>query len=94
VVDQFCSWLVAEGWSVEREVKYVDVLARRNAVTLYGEAKGRTAEVGVDVDTLYGQLLRRMPEERRETDRLAVIVTAEAPTETRSNRNSRFWITR
>jgi hypothetical protein len=28
---------------------------------LYAEAKGRTAAIGLDVDTLYGQLLRRMP---------------------------------
>jgi hypothetical protein len=51
VIDQFCSWLVADGWSVEREVKFVDVLARRNDVTQYGEANGRTAAAGLDVDT-------------------------------------------
>jgi hypothetical protein len=41
----------------------VDVKATRGGVTLFAEAKGRTQEVGLDVDTLYGQLLRRIPEE-------------------------------
>ena len=63
VVAAFCRHLESEGWTVEREVKFVDVLARRDDVTLYAEAKGRTAAMGLDVDTLYGQLLRRVPEE-------------------------------
>jgi hypothetical protein len=44
-------------------VKHVDVLATRGTQRLYAEAKGRTASVGLDVDTLYGQLLHRMPRE-------------------------------
>ncbi|HEX5905387.1 MAG TPA: tyrosine-type recombinase/integrase [Propionibacteriaceae bacterium] len=35
----------------------------RGTQRLYAEAKGRTASVGLDVDTLYGQLLHRMPPE-------------------------------
>lgn len=31
------------------------------SVTLYIEAKGRTRSAGTDVDTAFGQLLRRMP---------------------------------
>jgi len=37
------------------------VVAQRNGRTLYAEAKGRTSSPGLDVDTLYGQLLRRIP---------------------------------
>ncbi len=44
-------------------MKHVDVLATRGTQRLYAEAKGRTASVGLDVDTLYGQLLHRMPAE-------------------------------
>jgi hypothetical protein len=61
VVAAFCGYLRSEGWEVEREVKFVDVLAKRGGVTLYAEAKGRTEAIGLDVDTLYGQLLRRVP---------------------------------
>jgi len=56
----FCAWLERERWSVEREVSFVAVLARRDGVTLYAEAKGRTTSLGLDVDSRYGQLLRRM----------------------------------
>jgi hypothetical protein len=63
VVAAFCDYLRAEGWEVEREVKFVDVLAKKGDVTLYAEAKGRTVAIGLDVDTLYGQLLRRAPED-------------------------------
>ena len=61
VVDAFCAWLLARGWSVEREVSFVDVLARHpDGRVLFAEAKGRTSATGLDIDTLYGQLLRRM----------------------------------
>lgn len=42
------------------EVDHADVVATREGVTLIAEAKGRTSSPGLDVDTLYGQLLRRM----------------------------------
>jgi len=45
---------------VAREVEFADVYAERGVERLYAEAKGRTAAIGLDVDTLYGQLLRRM----------------------------------
>jgi len=63
VVDAFCRWLEASGWSVRREVDFVDVAAVRGDERLYAEAKGRTAAIGTDLDTLYGQLLRRMPDD-------------------------------
>lgn len=50
VIASFCAWLESEGWSVEREISFVDVLARRDCVSLYAEAKGRTTSPGLDVD--------------------------------------------
>jgi hypothetical protein len=61
IVDAFAAWLEAGGWQVRREVDFCDLVASRKRETLYVEAKGRTAAIGLDVDTLYGQLLRRMP---------------------------------
>ncbi len=74
VVDAFEAWLLAEGWAVDREVKFVDLRAEHpDGRLLYVEAKGHTTSPGLDVDTLYGQLLRRMrPEE--EQARYAVVV--------------------
>ncbi|MBS1845663.1 MAG: hypothetical protein JST53_14700 [Actinobacteria bacterium] len=48
--------------------------ARRGPETLYAEAKGRTAAIGLDVDTLYGQLLRRMPIADQPIARFALVV--------------------
>lgn len=60
MVAAFCDWLISQGWTVAREVDFVDVLAERGGERLLAEAKGRTASPGLDVDTMYGQLLRRM----------------------------------
>jgi hypothetical protein len=60
VVRAFTEWLGRQGWTVDREVEFVDVYAERGSERLYAEAKGRTAAIGLDVDTMYGQLLRRM----------------------------------
>jgi hypothetical protein len=60
VVAAFTAWLQLNGWEVDTEVNFVDVYARRGDEQLYAEAKGRTTEPGLDVDTAYGQLLRRM----------------------------------
>lgn len=59
VIKAFTTWLTDSGWTVTREVDFCDVVARRGTTTLYAEAKGRTTSPGLDVDTLYGQLLRR-----------------------------------
>jgi hypothetical protein len=56
------------------EVEHVDVVADRGNQRLYAEAKGRTAPMGLDVDTLYGQLLRRMPADQVGTAVFAVVV--------------------
>ncbi len=46
------------------EQEFVDLVARRGNETIYAEAKGRTkSRPGAGLDTLYGQLLRRMPAE-------------------------------
>ena len=63
VVPAFRQWLEAQGWETETETEFVDVVASRGPARLFAEAKGRTASPGLDVDTLYGQLLRRMPAE-------------------------------
>lgn len=77
VVDAFVAWLEADGWAVAREVACCDVVARRGDEVLYAEAKGRTTEVGLDVDTLYGQLLRRVPLDATSA-RFGVVVPTEA----------------
>ena len=61
VVDAFVAWLQENGWTADTEVNFVDVCARRGDERLYAEAKGRTEAIGLDVDTLYGQLLRGWP---------------------------------
>lgn len=60
VVDAVCAWLRADGWTVRTEVHWVDVLAERGGRTLMIEAKGSTSSPGLDIDTAFGQLLRRM----------------------------------
>jgi hypothetical protein len=74
VVDAFCAWLGKEGWTTEREVKFLDVLATRGDERLYAEAKGITTSPGLDIDTLYGQLLRRMPPDEIGEAIFAVVV--------------------
>src|SRR4051812_47229371 len=62
VVPAFRRWLEAEGWETEIEAGFVDVVARRGNETIYAEVKGRSkSRPGAGLDTLYGQLLRRMP---------------------------------
>lgn len=60
VVDHFRRWLETDGWQVDLEVAWVDITATRDDHTLVAEAKGTTTSAGLDVDTAYGQLLRRM----------------------------------
>ncbi|MEV8588955.1 hypothetical protein AB0424_18690 [Streptomyces sp. NPDC051180] len=61
VVDTFRTWLLAEGWTpVDPTDRWTDLEAVRGEQRLICEAKGRTSEKGIDADTGYGQLLRRM----------------------------------
>jgi len=74
VVRSFCAALAADGWDVATEVGYVDVVARRDGATIRAEAKGHTSSPGLDVDTMYGQLLRRMRPDDEPGVRYAVVV--------------------
>jgi hypothetical protein len=76
VVAAFVGWLQRGGWDVSREVEFVDVYAERGPVKLYAEPKGRTAAIGLDVDTLYGQLLRRMKDAEASARYAVVVPTA------------------
>jgi hypothetical protein len=80
VVAAFCAHLREHGWSVAPKVHRwdVDVLADRDGARIYAEVKGITADSGTDVDTAYGQLLRRMPAEDEPATHYAVVVPAEA----------------
>lgn len=76
VVPAFREWLEAQGWETETETGFVDLVAHRGDETIYAEVKGRTkSRPGAGLDTLYGQLLRRMPaEEVGPNTRFAVVV--------------------
>ena len=80
VVSAFCGWLTDDGWTVKREVDFCDVVAERGDETLFAEAKGRTAAIGLNVDTLYGQLLRRVPLHDTGAARFGVVVPTSART--------------
>src|SRR3954468_15811170 len=65
VVPAFRRWLETQGWETETETGFVDVVAHRGNETIYAEVKGRTkSRPGAGLDTLYGQLLRRMSAEQ------------------------------
>jgi hypothetical protein len=77
VVPAFRRWLEAQGWKTDTERDFVDLVAHRGGETIYAEVKGRTkSRSGAGLDTLYGQLLRRMPAEevRGSNPRFAVVV--------------------
>jgi hypothetical protein len=76
VVDAFVAWLQEGGWTAETEVNSADVCARRGDERLYAEAKGRTADIGLDIDTLYGQFLRRMADPGADARYAVVVPTA------------------
>jgi hypothetical protein len=78
IVDAFHDYLEREGWTVRREVEFCDLVADRDNDRLYVEAKGRTTSPGLDIDTMYGQLLRRMPPADHAQARFVVVVPREA----------------
>jgi hypothetical protein len=72
----FVRFLEAEGWTIRRQVGGHDIEATRGTEVLRAEVKGRTgASTGLDIDTMYGQLLRRM---RDDGATYAVVVPREA----------------
>jgi hypothetical protein len=77
VVPAFRRSLESQGWETETETGFVDVVAHRGAETISAEVKGRTkSRSGAGLDTLYGQLLRRMPVEEvgEPSTRCAVVI--------------------
>ncbi|MEY9862000.1 hypothetical protein ABH935_007643 [Catenulispora sp. GAS73] len=64
VVEVFSAWLVEQGWEcaeLPRHGDRPDIDARHpDGRRLIVEAKGFTRDAGTDLDTGYGQLLRRM----------------------------------
>lgn len=52
---------------------HVDFVARRGVEHIVAEVKGTTSSAGLDVDTAYGQLLRRMVDQPEGT-RFAMVV--------------------
>ena len=76
VVTAYAGWLQRNGWTVTRETGFADVYAERGPEKLYAEAKGRTTSAGLDVDTLYGQLLRRMQDPATGARYAVVVPTA------------------
>ena len=74
----FISYLIERGWDVDTgTLGHADVIARRGAEHLVAEVKGTTTSPGLDVDTGYGQLLRRMGEGPEDT-RFAIVVSESA----------------
>ena len=76
VVRVFTAWLVEQGWECREPPRYgdhPDIDARHpDGRRLIGEAKGFTRDAGTDVDTGYGELLRRMNGEPATTYALVV----------------------
>ena len=56
----FEAWLVRARWTIGAKADHVDVRAQRGNEVLVAEVKGHTSSPGLDLDTAYGQLLRRM----------------------------------
>lgn len=77
VVAAFAAYLIERGWDVStKNADYTDVIAKRGAERLIAEAKGHTknkGDAGLDVDTMFGQLLRRMTDTNQHA-RFAVVV--------------------
>lgn len=61
IVRVFERHLIERGWTMTRELEFCDLVAEQAGQKLFVEAKGRTTSPGLDVDTTYGQILRRMP---------------------------------
>ena len=74
MVAAFEHWLIAEGWTLVTPTDpCTDIEAVRACERLIGEAKGRTTSPGLDLDTLYGQLLHRMTDQAPGTRYAAII---------------------
>lgn len=77
VTDAFRTWLISKGWTpVAPTDRFTDIEATRGGERLIGEVKGKTSDPGIDVDTAYGQLLRRMTEVSNDVRYALIIPTA------------------
>jgi hypothetical protein len=75
VQEAWVRYLMDRAWDVTTSnADFTDVIARRGAELLLAEVKGHTTSPGLDVDTVYGQLLRRMKPETRDLTRYALVV--------------------
>jgi hypothetical protein len=72
---RFVAMLEADGWTVTTDNPgYADVIATKSGEPrLIAEVKGHTAAPGLDVNTLYGQILNRMNDLSGST-RYAIVV--------------------
>jgi hypothetical protein len=71
----FVKYLNELGWEVTTDnADHTDVVARRGSELLIAEVKGTTSSPGLDVDTAYGQLLRRMQDDHPLGARYALVV--------------------
>ena len=61
---------------MKRGFEFVDVYAEPGRVKLYGETKGPTAAICLDVDAMYGPLLRRMKDPDASARYAVVVPTA------------------
>ncbi|MET8433682.1 hypothetical protein ABZV61_12900 [Streptomyces sp900116325] len=72
----FEQWLAKSGWTLRAKPERGDVdvdAVHPDGRRLLAEVKGETSAPGLDIDTAYGQLLRRMTSEENTT--YAVVVS-------------------
>lgn len=81
IVEVFERHLRSERWAVDREVEFCDLVATKDACRLFVEAKGRTTLPGLGADTMYGQILRRMPIDTDDETAAFVVVVPSGPAE-------------
>lgn len=78
VLVSFAAHLDHEGWDVpptpRGDFPDVDARHRETGARLVAEVKGHTTEPGLDTDTAYGQLLRRMGTEPEPSTRYVLVV--------------------
>lgn len=75
---RFAAHLDGEGWEVpptpRGDFPDVDARHRETGARLVAEVKGHTSAPGLDTDTAYGQLLRRMGTDPEPATRYALVV--------------------
>lgn len=75
---RFAAYLDQQGWKVpptpRGDYPDVDARHRETGARLVAEVKGQTSEPGLDTDTAYGQLLRRMDTEPEPGTRYTLVL--------------------